>query len=286
MQRIAKYSNSIALFANPQNGETVRTAKSSLTQGYKTLKDFCKILSLFNSYEAEEMGVSEISKTVGMLPSKVSRMLKTLQGEGFFEKNLETGKYRLGLAFFELGMVCALNFPLRKIIRPHIEQMAKELNLTASCGILRNSKVVVIDRVQNLNIDLLTYRIGLNLPIHSTSIGKILLAYSPEKEQDRILKSANLLKFTKTTITDQRLMKKHLKLILEKGYSTDEGETHEDLNCMAAPIRDGSGEVIAAINLMDEKSRTSAEKLFGFSDDLKERALFVSRQLGYRNNVR
>jgi IclR family KDG regulon transcriptional repressor len=263
----------------------MKTTRIQTNQGYKTLKDSCKIISLFNSYQVEERGVNEVSRAVGMLPSKVSRVLKTLEGEGFFEKNFETGKYRLGLAFFELGMVCALNFPLRKIIRPHIEQMAKELNLTASCGILRNFKVVVIDRVQNLNIDLLTYRVGLNLPIHSTSIGKVLLAYLPEKEQDRILKSVNLVKFTSTTTFDRKVIKENLKLIRGRGYSTDKGETHEDLNCMAAPIRNGNGEVIAAINLMDEKKRTSAEKLFGFADYLREKALFVSRQLGYRNNI-
>jgi DNA-binding IclR family transcriptional regulator len=182
-------------------------------------------------------------------------------------------------------MVYAFNFPLRKIIRPHIEQMAKELNLTISCGILRNCKVVVIDRVQNLNIDLLAYRIGLNLPIHSTSIGKVLLAYVSGEEQNRILQSAHLVKFTNRTVVNQKLIKEDLRLVKQRGYATDECETHEDLNCMAAPIRNGYGEVIAAINLMDEKNRTSAEKLFGFADYLKEKALFISRQLGYRNNL-
>ena len=263
----------------------MKTIGTPSSQGYKTLKDLAKIASLFNSFQVEERSVTEISKTLGMLPSKISRMLRTLEGEGFFERNLETGKYRLGIGFFELGMVYIFNFPLRKILRPHIEQMAKELNLTASWAILNNSKVIVVDRVQNLNIDLLTYRIGLNLPIHSTSLGKVLLAYLPEEEQDRILKSVNLTKFTSKNIVNGKLIKENLKLIREKGYSTDEGETHEDLNCVAAPIRNGNGEVIAAINLMDEKSRRSAEDLFKLADYLKERAMFISRQLGYGQSL-
>jgi DNA-binding IclR family transcriptional regulator len=258
---------------------------TSSNQGYKTLKDLAKITSLFNTLQIEERSVTEISKALGMLPSKVSRMLRTLEPEHFFERNSETGKYRLGVGFFELGMVYAFNFPLHKIVRPHIEQMAKELNMTASCGILKNCEVIVIDRVQNLNIDLLAYRIGLNLPIHSTSVGKILLAYLSEQEQDRILQSVNLMKFTDATVVDQKLIKENLKLVKERGYATDEEETHEDLNCIAVPIRNGNGEVIAAINLMDEKSRTSREKLFGLADYLKEKALFISRQLGYRINL-
>jgi DNA-binding IclR family transcriptional regulator len=233
----------------------------------------------------EERSVTEISKALGMLPSKVSRMIRTLENEGFFEKNLENGKYRLGVQFFELGMAYVFNFPLRKVLRPHLEEIFKKLNFTISWGMLKNDKVVVVDRIQNLNIDLLTHRLGLNIPIHSTSIGKVLLAYLPEKEQDRILRSTSLIKFTDATLSDQKLIKKNLKLIRERGFSTDEGETHEDLNCIAAPIKNGNSEVIAAINLMDEKSRTSAEKLFGFSDYLKEKALFISRQLGYRNNL-
>jgi DNA-binding IclR family transcriptional regulator len=264
---------------------TLKTTRVKLSQGYKTLKDLAKITSLFNTLQIEERSVTEISKALSMLPSKVSRMIRTLENEGFFEKNLENGKYRLGVQFFELGMAYVFNFPLRKVLRPHSEEIFKELNFTTSWGILKNDKVIVVDRIQNLNIDLLTHRLGLNIPIHSTSIGKVLLAYLPEKEQDRILKSTNLAKFTDATIIDQKLIKKHLKVIRERGFSTDEGETHEDLNCMAAPIRNGSGEVIAAINLMDEKSRTSAQKLFQFADYLKERALFISRQLGYRINL-
>jgi IclR family acetate operon transcriptional repressor len=263
----------------------LKPIKTPSNQGYKTLKDLAKIVSLFNSFQVEERSVTEISKALGMLPSKVSRMVRTLEAEGFFERNSETGKYRLGIGFFELGMAYAFNFPLRKIIRPHIEQMAKELNLTASWGILKNSKVIVIDRIQNLNIDLLSHRIGLNLPIHTTSIGKVLLAYAPEEEQDEMLRSSNFVKFTDKTIVDIDVIKENLKIIKERGYSTDAEETHEDLNCIAAPIKNGFGDVIAAINLMDEKSRTSSEKLFQFADYLKEKALFISSQLGYRNNL-
>jgi DNA-binding IclR family transcriptional regulator len=263
----------------------LKTSRVVSSQGYKTLKDLAKIISLFNTFQVEERGVTEVSKSLGMLPSKVSRMLRTLENEGFFERNLENGKYRLGVRFLELGITYAFNFPLRKVLRPHLEQIFKELNLTTSWGILRDDKVIVVDRIQNLNIDLLTHRLGLNLPIHSTSIGKVLLAYLPVDEQDRILKSTDLVKFTNATIIDQKLIKRHLKLVQERGYSTDEGETHEDLNCMAAPIRNGNGEVIAAINLMDEKSRRSAEDLFKLAAYLKEKAIFISRQLGYGPSI-
>ena len=150
-------------------------------------------------------------------------------------------------------------------------------------AILKNSKIIVMDRVQNQNIDLLAQRVGLNLPMHTTSVGKILLAHLPEEERDRILKSTRFEKFTAATVVDRKVIKKNLASIREKGFATDEGETHEDLNCIAAPIKDASGEVIAAINLMDERSRTGAEKVRQLSDYLKGKAFFISRQLGFRS---
>ncbi|MBW2078967.1 MAG: IclR family transcriptional regulator [Deltaproteobacteria bacterium] len=252
-------------------------------QNYKTLKDLAKILSLFNDIKADEKSVTEISKALEMFPSKVSRMLRTLEGEGLFEKNLESGKYRLGILFFELGVVYAYHHSLRKIIRPHIEQIAQEINVTVSWAILKKNRVIVLDRIQNLPIDALAYRIGLNLPVHTTSVGKILMAYLPEEEQDKILRSVDLVKSTEASVIDPKIIKERLKLYREEGYSTDEEETYEGVNCIAVPIKNADGKVIAAVSLMDDKSRTSRELLFRHLDYLKEKALFISRQLGYRS---
>ncbi len=254
-------------------------------KGYKTLRDLAKILSLFDSYQIEERSVGELSKGLDMFPSKVSRMLGTLESEGFFEKNPGSRKYRLGIKFFELGMIYASNFPYRKVVRPHLEQIAKELNLTASWAILRGDKIIAVDRIQNLNFDMLTQSMGMSNPIHCTAIGKVFLAYLSPSEQERILNSINLVKFTRKTLIDRKLIMKNLANVKERGYATDEEETYEDLNCIAAPIRNDTARVIAAINLMDNKLRTTPEKLFNYADYLKEKALFISRQIGYKGRI-
>ena len=166
-------------------------------QQYKTLKDFIKLLNHFNNFEVDEAGVNETANAVGMTPSKVSRMLNSLTEEGFFEKNLSSGKYRLGISFFQIGLVYIFNSPLRKIFRPHVEVMAKDTNMIASWAMLHKSNVIVIDRIQNLNIDLITSRFGMNLPLHTTSLGKVLLAYLSEEKQNDILESYD---FNPTTI--------------------------------------------------------------------------------------
>ena len=252
-------------------------------QEYKTVKDFLKILSLFNDLCSEEISVVDISKALRLAPSKVSRMLGTVEGEGLFEKNSQNGKYRLGILLFELGVLYAYHHPLRKIIRPHLEQMAQEIKLTVSWAILKKNRVIILDRIKNIPIDVLSYRVGLNLPVYTTAVGKILMAYLPEEEQDRILRSLNLVKFTDASVIDPNELKERFNLYRERGYSTDEEETYDGVNGIAVPIKDTEGKAIAAMSLMDEKSRTSREDLFGHTNYLKEKGIFVSRQLGFRS---
>ncbi len=254
-------------------------------KGYKTLKDLVKILSLFNSSDSQERSITEISKLLGMLPSKVSRMIRTLEPEGFFKKNPQTRKYRLGIEFFRLGIAYAHHSPLRKVVRPHLEQMAKETHLIAACGVLKNGDVVLIDRLETLTIDLISVRMVLNLPVHATAIGKALLAYLPESEQETILRSVQLKKFTPATVTDLKNIKQNLEQVRKHGYAVDLGETHENLNSIAAPIKNESNQTVAAFGLSGDRSQFPEEKVPELLPYLVEKANFVSRQLGFTGEI-
>ncbi len=133
-------------------------------QGNKNIHELASIFSLFNSSQTGEKSASEICNELGMYPSKASRILSALESEGFMEKNPESGKYRIGIRFLELGMIYITNFPLRKIIRPHLEQMAKETKLTTSMAILRGERIICIDKIQNLNLDILNAEPGAQFP--------------------------------------------------------------------------------------------------------------------------
>ena len=114
-----------------------------VNQGYKTIQDLMKIISLFNSSKNIELGVNEISKQLGMIPSKVSRMIRTMESEDYFEKNEQTKKYRLGIEFFRLGLTYMHHSALRKIVRPHLEQMASEVLLIITCAVQKNGNVIM-----------------------------------------------------------------------------------------------------------------------------------------------
>jgi DNA-binding IclR family transcriptional regulator len=247
---------------------------------YKTLTDLSRILSLFETQEIEERSVSDISKSLEMLPSKVSRMLKTLEIEGFVEKNRHTGKFRIGARFLQLGLLYVLNHPLRRIILPHLEQVAKDLDLVAAWGIFKNGRTIVVDRFRLDNRPMI-YLVGSEVSLHSSSYGKLFLAYLPEEEQRRILKSIVLVKLAPATIDNLPSMRAELAKVKEKGYAVDDGETREGLVGISAPILDDAGELAAALTVSGDVADFTTDRATEINY-LREKALFISRQLGYR----
>jgi DNA-binding IclR family transcriptional regulator len=249
---------------------------------YKTITDLSRIFSLFEVQEVEERSVSDISRSLQMLPSKVSRMLKTLEIEGFIEKNAGTGKYRIGARFLLLGLQYALNHPLRRIILPHIEQAAKDLNLLSAWGIFKSGRAIIVDRFRSDKGPPI-HLLGSGVPLHSSSYGKLFLAYSPGGEQERILGSLTFARLTPATIGNAKSMREELNRVREKGYSLDNGETRDGLVGIAVPVFDEAEELVAALTVSG-RTEDFSKNWVSEVTYLKEKALFISRQLGYRTS--
>jgi DNA-binding IclR family transcriptional regulator len=246
---------------------------------YKTLGDFTRILSLFEEPDVEERGVNEIAKSLQMLPSKVSRMLKTLEADGWVERNTHTGRYRIGARFLQIGLLYALNHPMRRLMIPHLEQTARDLGLLTAWGIFRNGKVIVIDRFR-LHHGPLIHLLGSNVPLHTSSYGKLFLAHITPDLRERLLETLAFTALTSRTIRDPKAMREELQRVREKGYAVDDGETREGVIGIGAPIFDDTEEMVAALSV----SGSASEFSVGYATEiayLKEKVLFISRQLGY-----
>ena len=246
---------------------------------YKTLGDFTRILALFEEPDVSEKGVNEIAKSLGMLPSKVSRMLKTLEVDGWVERNPRTGKYRIGARFLQIGLLYALNHPMRRLVIPHLEQTARDLGLLTAWGIFKNDKVIVVDRFQ-LDHGPLIHLLGSNVPLHSSSYGKLFLAYAPKEQRERLLKSLVFTKLGPRTILGVEALREELQEVTDKGYALDNEETREGVTGIGAPIFDDSQEIVAALTI----SARTANFSVGMASEityLREKALFISRQLGH-----
>ena len=261
----------------------MRPRKSTSNGGYKTLKDLSRILTYVSMVRTETMGVTEIARELHMLPSKVSRMLSTLESEGFFERQTITGRYSIGERFFELGMLYVVNNPLRMIFHPHLEQITAELKLASSFAIFRNNKIIVVDKI---NIVGSGVRHDFNLPIHSSSFGKVYLASLSDDEALKVLKAGELTSFTNATITDPKAIVKSLAQVRKEGYALEIGEIQEGLSSIAVPVRDATNSLVAALNILAYRStplgpgRQTEVAIY-----LRAKAFFISKQLGYTGTI-
>lgn len=246
----------------------------------KAAEDIIAILSLFNS-ETGELGISEIGRKLNLYPSKIHRLFIPLVRGGLLEQNPISKKYRLGIKNFELGMLYISQNALRKITRPHMEALGRKLKTNVSLAILRDHNAMIIDNIQQWHLGSLLHLITINVPLHSSAVGKVLFAHLPRDQQKELLNSIDLQKLTKKTITRTSLLEKELKKIQQQGYAFDFGETYNILNSIASPIRDKNGSVIAAISLDDNKTRLTRKVSNQFLSELQYTTNFISKQLGF-----
>lgn len=245
----------------------------------KTVYTIAQIFSLF-SMEREEIGIREASQILGIYPSNIHRLFATLEKCGFLEKN-ENRRYRLGEKIFAVGSLYPFSFPLRKIVRPHAEELAKIHNTGVHFGIISKHppySVIILDRIINFESSSQIHRISYNIPVHTSGVGKAILAHLPIKERNQILASLVLTKFTENTITDKKRFLAALEKIREDGYAIDRAETHLNIFCVAAPIFQNE-KVVGSLSLTDSGGRLNEKKFIEVGRALKERTEFISRQL-------
>lgn len=245
----------------------------------QTILTSAKILSLF-SVEKEEISVREVSKILEIFPSRAHRLLSSLEACGFLVKNAQH-RYRLGEALLELGSLYPFHLPLRKIARPHAEELVKKLRTNVQLAIpsrLQPHSVIVIDRIFNFESFPLIHRLSFNFPLHCTAMGKAILAFLPAAPKRAIFREMKLVRYTRSTITNLQELKAELSQIKKKGFATDRGEFHEGIHCVAAPIFENE-QVIAAMSLPDIGEAIYQPQFGEMVQALKEKAAFISRQL-------
>jgi len=246
---------------------------------YGTLADFSRLLALFETPDTYELAVNEIARLLAMHPSKISRMLQTLAAEGLMERDCRTGRYRVGMRLLFLGLNCLQSHPLRRIVLPHLEEIARELGLFVSWAVFSQYKVLVIDRFQVEKLPPIRL-FGVDLPLHCTAYGKLFVAFLPLSEQEQLLRGLELTRFTDKTVANLEDLKSELAKIKSQGYALDEGESCEELLTIAVPIFDSLSNVAAAITAagIPGKDPISLERTLPY---LLEKSLFISRQLGF-----
>ncbi|MGI6285052.1 IclR family transcriptional regulator [Neomoorella humiferrea] len=239
------------------------------------------ILEVF-SYSSPELGLVEISKKVGLSKGTTYRIVYTLMKRGYISQENQSGKYRLGPKTFEIGSVVMSQMEIRKVAHPYLEELRDITGETVHLVIQDKGEVLYLDKVDSTRAIRMNSFIGQRLPMHCTAVGKVLLAELPEIEVNYICNMKGMTRSTSKTITNLDMLKRHLKIVKEQGYALDDEENEEGLRCIAAPIRDCNGKVIAAISISAPVMRLNNDRIPEMVKAVQTTAERISYQMGYR----
>lgn len=246
-----------------------------------SLYNALEILDLLSKYE--ELSLAEISKEVNLGKASVFRMLYTLEKKGFVHKTSHA-KYKLGMKFAYYGSIASERQNILSVARPHLQKLRDKLNETVHMSILDNDNNVIfmLKEVGNYSIQMAS-KVGAKMPPYCTGTGKMLLAGLPDEELKNIINNLDFGKKTNYTITDRIRFEEEIKKIRILGYAEDIEECEIGLICYAAPVKDMTGNIIAAISVSGPTERMRQNRL-QLIDAIKEEAKDISEAMGYIEN--
>ena len=243
-----------------------------------------KLLKVFEHLilKREPQRLLDIAKELNMNSSTALRFLTTLVNEGYVDQNEETLKY------FPTYKICALankvdNYvDIRTIARPYMEQLAKIFGESVCMAVEENMKSVYIEVIRESNQALMMVQsVGNAVPMHCTGNGKVMLLNYSEEELDKLIRVEGLARYTEHTLTSKWQLMRELEKIRERGYAYDEEERELGARCIAFPIYNYTGRVVAGLSVTGPKNRLMDELVAPKIEDFRRISMEISRILGY-----
>jgi DNA-binding IclR family transcriptional regulator len=225
------------------------------------------------------LGVSELADRLGLARPTVHGLLQTLQSHGFVEQDRHSDKYQLGPGLLQLGYSYLDLNELRARSIGYADRLAARAGAAVRVGVMHGSNVVVVHHVFRPDAAFGVLEVGLQLPLHASSLGKAMLAFSPEQVIDDLLADP-LPRLTKRTLAEAAL-RKELGTIRDQGVATERDEAVLGESSAASPIFDHGGNAVGAIGVVDATERIFPRGLArGLAAAVGEAARGVSRELG------
>jgi len=231
--------------------------------------------------QTKEVGVRELGQAIGLSKSSVHRILQTLRARGFVKWNPDNARYSLGMRAFEVGCGILRSMEAHAVAKPYLEQLVANLGETAFLGVLDDADLVIIDKIDGRRSVRMYADIGSRRPLHSTAIGKALLAHLDRAEIDRIIAAKPLTRYTKNTITDPEALRAELDKIRRLGYAEDNEEMEDGLYCVGAPLFNYSGKPAASISISVPKIGQQNVQKDRLIKAVVQAAQEISAKLGY-----
>jgi DNA-binding IclR family transcriptional regulator len=232
------------------------------------------------SSEPEGLGVTELSQRIGLHKSTAHRLLATLVQRGYVSKT-NSGCYHIGLKIIEIASYYINSLELQTESRPYVAQITAELGLTAHIGVLEGDQVVYIERMDVLSGVKLYSQIGLRMHAYCSSLGKCLLSGFNSEQLAKVMTNCSFNKFTPNTISSLDELIAELRVVRKQGFAIDNLEYSLNNRCIAAPIYDYRGEIIAAISASGPPTILHQDRIAEVAAYVCEKAMAISKSMGY-----
>lgn len=230
----------------------------------------------------EPVALADLSRAVSLPKPTAFRLARSLESGGFIEKDPLTRRYRVGSAFEEIALNALRNGAGHGARRFLMNQLAERLGARVNLVVLKAGNLSFVEWVHSaapvrINIDA-----DSPMPIHCTASGKLLLAFGPDELREHFLEAAPFERLTKNTKTSARELERELYRIRENGFAEDDQELIPGVNCLAVPIRNRAGEVVAGLAVMASSATLPLAELRGELGEIQRIAALMAAELGLR----
>lgn len=258
-------------------------AKDEVDKQPDSVSSVLKVFGILQALgEEREHGITELSQRVMMSKSTVYRFLQTMKSLGYVAQEGETEKYSLTLKLFELGAKALQNVDLIRSADIQMREISRLTRETIHLGALEEDSIVYIHKIDSLYNLRMYSRIGRRNPLYSTAIGKVLLAWRDLQEVKTILADVTFRQSTARTLTSAEALITQLDKVRAQGFGEDNEEQEEGLRCIAVPVFDRFGVVIAGLSISFPTIRFTEEEKSNYVAMLHRAAKVISEQMGYR----
>jgi IclR family acetate operon transcriptional repressor len=261
------------MISDPANPNPPRYKITSLARGLR-------ILDVLAS-ENDGLGVTEISRRVSADKSVVHRTLSLLMLHDYVEQDPISRKYVLGFKVMELAGKRLRSIDLFSVAKPVLKDVVRQTGEIAVLAVLIGDVLAYLDKEEGPQAVHISSGLGQPIPLHSTASGKAILAHVPEEELFRLFREKGLPAITEKTITNFLDFKAHLGEVRAQGYAIDDEETYPGIRCVAAPIRNHRGLVVASLSISGPTHRITEANVTVYADMTFAAASRISAKLGF-----
>lgn len=241
-----------------------------------------KVLHILETLHAAPSGLQlkDVAQLTGINKSTAYRFLAHLEHEGYVFRD-SSGAYAIGVRLARLASGASYQTTLRKLSRPILQQLWRVTGETVNIAVLDGREVLYLDVMESSHTFRLVSQVGMRRPVYCTALGKAMLSFIPEEEQQYFFDGMSFERFTPHTIRGAVQLRKEFALIRQRGYSIDNEEAYLGSRCIAAPIFEASGKIAAALSVSGPTTRVTRERVPVVAAAAKSAATAISRTLGY-----